>query len=77
MHKFKARVINKKIKQFDKKKINVEEKDIIKFLNEVVFKTEKPTKKLINDFIKEDNTKDIVNFLMSDAIINPKTYNGK
>lgn len=64
--------IKQKKQQFDDKNINVTEEDIKSFLDEVYFKHNKEGKRTLNAFVKDDNLTVIVNFLMSQAIINPK-----
>ncbi len=63
--------INEKLKQFKEKNINVTKEDIESFLEKVYFKHEQEGKRSLNAFVKTDNITDIVNFLMSEAIINP------
>ncbi len=64
--------VEMKLQQFKEKNINVTEEDIKSFLEKVYFKHKDEGKRSLNAFIKSDNITDIVNFLMSEAIINPK-----
>lgn len=64
--------IELKMQQFKDKDINITEEDIKTFLDKFYFKHKDEGKRSLNAFIKDDNITDIVNFLMSEAIINPK-----
>ncbi len=64
--------IKQKIEQFKEKNINVTEEDLRTFIEKVYFKHKGEGKRSLSAFVKDDNISDIVNFLMSEAIINPK-----
>ncbi len=64
--------IEMKKMQFEKRGINVTKTDIKKFLKKVYFVHKDDGKNTLSNFVKEDNVNDIVSFLMSEAIINPK-----
>lgn len=72
MQKFQDEIINKKIEIFKSKAINVEPSDISNFLENIYFKHNKINEENLKKFLDEDNIEDIVQFLMSDALINPK-----
>ncbi len=63
--------INKKIKQFNQKNIRVDFDDVEKYLKEVFLKDKRISNKLLEQFVKENNINEIVDYLMSQAIINP------
>lgn len=65
-------ILKKKIEAFKSRNINVDREDLIKFLDNVYFKHNKENKKTLEKFLLEDNFEDIISYLMSDAIINPK-----
>ncbi len=78
MYKFDIEgTINKKIKQFNQRKIKVEFSDVKKYLNDVYFANKRISDKALREFVDEDNISDIIDYLMSDAIVNPKDYDGK
>ncbi len=64
--------INIKKQQFKEKNINVTTEDLKGFLEKVYFKHKTEGKRSLNAFVKDDNINDIINFIMSEAIINPK-----
>ncbi len=64
--------IDMKKMQFEQRGINVTKADIRKFLKKVYLVHKEDGKNTFNNFVKEDNVNDIVSFLMSEAIINPK-----
>ncbi len=64
--------INMKLMQFEQKNIKVTKRDIKKFLKKIYFVHRDDGKDTLTNFVKEDNISDIVNFIMSEAIINPK-----
>lgn len=65
-------ILNKKILMFKSRNINVDEQDLTKFLDNVYFKHCEMTDDNLEKFLIEDNIEDIISYLMSDAIINPK-----
>ncbi len=64
--------INLKMKEFENRKINIQYSNIKQFLREVYFRNQLVTREKLINFVYEDNIEDIVSFLMSDAVINPK-----
>ncbi len=70
--------IEMKMMQFETRGINVTRNDIKKFLKKIYLVHRMDGRHTLTNFVKEDNISDIVSFLMSEAIINPKIkYNGK
>lgn len=72
MLKRKEEIIKEKIKQFKNLDININEEDLLKFLSSFYFIHNQETNDNLEKFLAEDNVEDIISFLMSDAIINPK-----
>ncbi len=72
MHNFQEEVINKKIDQFKERNINIDADDILNFLENVYFKHNQKNEDSLMVFLEANNLDDIINFLMSDALINPK-----
>ncbi len=64
--------IDIKIMQFEHRDIKVTRTDIKKFLKKVYMVHKDDGKNTLTNFVKEDNISDIVSFIMSEAIINPK-----
>ncbi len=64
--------VDMKKMQFESRGINVTKTEIKRFLKKVYFVHKDDGKNTLNNFVKEDNISDIVSFLMSEAIINPK-----
>ncbi len=72
MHNFQEEVINKKINRFKERNINIDADDILNFLENVYFKHNQKNDDSLRVFLEANNLDDIINFLMSDALINPK-----
>ncbi|NQX83253.1 MAG: hypothetical protein HRS50_00870 [Mycoplasmataceae bacterium] len=66
------KIIKIKLSQFKEKKINIESEDIKKYLDNVYFKKQNINLESLKLFVSSNNINDIIDFLMSDAIINPK-----
>ncbi len=64
--------LKSKKEQFDQRNIIVTESDLLLFLEKVYFKFNEGTLEALNAFINDNNVDDIVNFLMAEAIVNPK-----
>ncbi len=64
--------IDMKKMQFETRGINVTKADIRKFIKKVYLVHKDDGKHTLTNFVKEDNISDIVSFVMSEAIINPK-----
>lgn len=64
--------IDMKLMQFEQRNINVTRNDIKKFLKKIYLVHKNDGTLTLTNFVKEDNINDIISFLMSDAIINPK-----
>ncbi len=64
--------IDMKKMQFETRDINVTKADIRRFLKKVYLVHKDDGKHTLTNFVKEDNISDIVSFIMSEAIINPK-----
>lgn len=71
MLKNQEEILNKKISLFEEKDINITVDDLLKFLDNIYFKHCERTEENLEKFLLEDNIEDIINFLMSDALINP------
>ncbi len=72
MRKLEEEIINKKITLFKRRDINIEVKEINSFLENVFFKYNEKNEKSLMKFLDEDNFEEIIQFLMSDALINPR-----
>ncbi len=64
--------IEMKLMQFEQRNIKVTKRDIKKFFKKVYLVHKEDGKNTFNNFVKEDNISDIVSYIMSEAIINPK-----
>lgn len=76
MFKFETKLdktIRRKIKQFSKRDIIIEYDDLKKYLIDFYFvNINEKNKKNLSKFLKDNNINEIVDYLMSDAIVNPK-----
>lgn len=64
--------INKKIQQFEERNIIIEYEDVEKYLMNIYLKKQRVSDQALIDFVNMDNIDEIVAYLMSEAIINPK-----
>lgn len=72
MLKNQEEILNKKISLFNERNINITADDLLKFLDNIYFKHCERTEENLEKFLSEDNIEDIISYLMSDALINPK-----